>query len=206
MSPKVVDREAKKAALVAAAQRVFAARGYAATRIADVATEAGVGKGTVYEYFGSKQALFLGVVTAVLEGFALGAHEAAETPTSAHEALGALIDAAFSHESEFEQIFPLLLECWQASSRADERDLVRGWFADTYRHFADGTADLLRAGIARGEVRADVDADAAAAVIGAVLDGLFLQQWFGLHASVASLARRFLDDFFRGIAAPGGAA
>lgn len=45
-------------AILAAALEVFSARGYAATRLDDVARHAGVGKGTLYLYVSSKQDLF----------------------------------------------------------------------------------------------------------------------------------------------------
>jgi len=51
----------KRRAILDAALRVFAQRGYAAARISDVAEAAGVGKGTVYLYFASKEDLLLGV-------------------------------------------------------------------------------------------------------------------------------------------------
>ena len=38
--------------------RLWAEKGYAATRLDDVAAEAGVAKGTIYLYFASKEALF----------------------------------------------------------------------------------------------------------------------------------------------------
>jgi AcrR family transcriptional regulator len=43
--------------ILAAAVRVFAERGYEATRISDIATEAGVAYGLVYHYFGSRDAI-----------------------------------------------------------------------------------------------------------------------------------------------------
>jgi AcrR family transcriptional regulator len=54
----VSTRADKAQAILAAAQRVFALRGFSQTRIEDIAQEAGVGKGTVYEYFPSKKAVF----------------------------------------------------------------------------------------------------------------------------------------------------
>ncbi|HBO81001.1 MAG TPA: TetR family transcriptional regulator, partial [Cupriavidus sp.] len=43
---------------VAAALDLFVERGYAATRLEDVAAAAGVSKGTVYLYFANKEELF----------------------------------------------------------------------------------------------------------------------------------------------------
>ena len=55
-------KEARPAEIVAAALEVFVERGFAATKVADVARRAGVTKGTVYLYFESKEALFKAVV------------------------------------------------------------------------------------------------------------------------------------------------
>ena len=58
MSPKSVDKEAKKRQILEAAIAVFARKGVGNTRIAEIAAEAGTGKGTIYEYFRSKEQLF----------------------------------------------------------------------------------------------------------------------------------------------------
>src|SRR5262245_15309761 len=55
-------KEARPGELVAAALQLFSERGFAATRLEDVATVAGVSKGTVYLYFESKEQLFEAVV------------------------------------------------------------------------------------------------------------------------------------------------
>lgn len=57
------DRRARTAQeLVAAAQRVLAAKGYHGAKIADIAREAGVGVGTFYLYYPTKEAVFLELV------------------------------------------------------------------------------------------------------------------------------------------------
>jgi len=55
-------KEARPAELTAAALELFVEKGYAATRLEDVAAAAGVSKGTLYLYFDSKEALFKAVV------------------------------------------------------------------------------------------------------------------------------------------------
>src|SRR5213594_2772201 len=55
-------KEARPAEIVSAALDVFVERGFAATRLEDVARRAGVTKGTVYLYFKNKDALFKAVV------------------------------------------------------------------------------------------------------------------------------------------------
>jgi AcrR family transcriptional regulator len=48
----------RRAAIVEAAFDEFVARGFAATRIDDIATRAGVAKGTIYLYFKDKESMF----------------------------------------------------------------------------------------------------------------------------------------------------
>lgn len=56
------DKAVRRADILAAALEVFAAHGYAAARLDDVASAAGVAKGTLYLYFADKQALFEGLI------------------------------------------------------------------------------------------------------------------------------------------------
>lgn len=51
-------KDARPAEIIAAAMRLWAERGFAATRLEDVAVGADIAKGTIYRYFSSKEALF----------------------------------------------------------------------------------------------------------------------------------------------------
>src|SRR5512137_1714014 len=55
-------KEARPAELLAAALELFVEKGYAGTRLDDVAQRAGVSKGTLYLYFENKEDLFKAVV------------------------------------------------------------------------------------------------------------------------------------------------
>ncbi len=55
-------KEARPAELLAAALDLFVERGFAATRLDEVAARAGVSKGTLYLYFASKEELFKAVI------------------------------------------------------------------------------------------------------------------------------------------------
>src|SRR5262245_26115596 len=56
----------RRDAILAAALEEFAASGFAATRLEDVARRAGVAKGTIYLYFRDKESLFQELVRAML--------------------------------------------------------------------------------------------------------------------------------------------
>ena len=55
-------KEERPAELMAAALELFVERGFAATKLDDVAARAGVSKGTLYLYFASKEELFKAVI------------------------------------------------------------------------------------------------------------------------------------------------
>ena len=65
--PRVVDREARRAALVSAAAAVFAQRGVANTAVSDIVKAAGVAQGTFYLYFDAKEDAVLAVVARVAD-------------------------------------------------------------------------------------------------------------------------------------------
>jgi AcrR family transcriptional regulator len=58
-------REATVGAILAAARKLFAAEGFDAVSIDDIAARAGVAKGAVYHHFESKEAIFTRVLEAV---------------------------------------------------------------------------------------------------------------------------------------------
>src|SRR3954462_8919883 len=98
--------EDKRQQILAAAVRVFAAHGYEATRVGDVAKEAGVAYGLVYHYFVSKEAV-LGAVFREQWGRLLAAVALAEeTGKTAPEQLGLVVK--------------IVLRTWR-----DDPDLVR---------------------------------------------------------------------------------
>ena len=62
MSSESVKKEKKKEEIANAAFRLFMKNGYSNTKIADIADETNIGKGTVYEYFKSKDDILLYVI------------------------------------------------------------------------------------------------------------------------------------------------
>ncbi|MGH8503761.1 MAG: TetR/AcrR family transcriptional regulator [Gammaproteobacteria bacterium] len=63
--PRALPQAERVEEILGAALGVFMEKGFAAARIEDVAARAGIGKGTVYLYFKSKDALFKALVRTV---------------------------------------------------------------------------------------------------------------------------------------------
>jgi len=73
MVARVVDKEQKRRDIARAAMEVFAERGFDATSMSLVAGSAGVGKGTIYEYFDSKDEMIAAAILIWLEDIIEGA-------------------------------------------------------------------------------------------------------------------------------------
>lgn len=176
-----------------AALRVFAERGYAATRLDDIAAAAGVTKGTIYYYFRDKDALLLRLA------------EACDRSTFEHlESLVGNVTGPVSTQlrlvmrkgfadppdeaSRLLRVVYLALHAESPSlfARAVQHALVDGWAL---------VAKLIERGKATGEFRPDADAETAARVF---TSGLLLQQlWrnsMGLEALDPFSKERLVDS------------
>ena len=172
MSPRRVDRAARREEILAAAVRVFARKGFAATRIEDVAAAAGVGKGSVYLYFDSRDAL-LHAALAALGGASREVLERARTGAEPPlERLAGLVHGVLAAATADPDLARVLLDLWSLGRRGDVR--VPLDMAELYAEYRDAVGALLAEAAARGEVRADVSPAHAAVVVGAV-EGCLLQ-------------------------------
>jgi AcrR family transcriptional regulator len=85
----------KRSAILDAAERVFLRDGYLGANLDELTTLAGVSKQTVYAHFGSKEGLFVELVTTMTRGAGDGVHtDELPDPSSAAELRTALTDYA----------------------------------------------------------------------------------------------------------------
>jgi len=77
--------ERKHSAILDAARTVFSREGYAATSVERIAGEAGIGKGTVYLYFKSKEEMYLAALARDIRVFAGKARQQMESAPTFRE-------------------------------------------------------------------------------------------------------------------------
>jgi len=135
----------KETMILDAAERVFAARGYAATTVKDVAQEAGVATGTVYLYFPSKEELFLALIDrgtrTVLEGIVQARKDKPDVVAKLVASLEAAV-RAFSAHRDLARV--ALLQAPGALPSCEER------LAQLHRLFATYVAQDLEEARAAG--------------------------------------------------------
>jgi AcrR family transcriptional regulator len=202
MAIRTRRKDARPGEIVAAALASFAERGYAATKLEDVAAAAGISKGTIYLYFPTKEDLFRAVVRqAVLPNLEAVAALVQDPGQSSADMLRAIAERFLSLlDTDLTAIpklvlaesgnFPALAQFYAEEVVIKGMALIRG---------------ILARGIERGEFR-PINLDGALPLFSAPL--LLLLLWkhsLGRHTSIQFDPRvvvaTHLDVLLRGLAA-----
>jgi AcrR family transcriptional regulator len=194
-SKRAAKTAERRAAIVAAGLEEFVARGYAATRLDDVAKRAGVAKGTIYLHFKDKEALFQDMIRSAL------------VPVVSH--IGDLPTSGASARALLERFVDTFLREVAGPPRADILRLIISEGARFpslaefhYREVVSrgiaGIAQLIQYGIARGEIRHAALAQFPQIVVAPALVAVIWQGLFGNYAPLdtAAMLRAHLDLIF----------
>jgi AcrR family transcriptional regulator len=145
--------EHRRAEIIAAAARVFAAKGYHVAAVSDVAADLGVAHGTIYRYFKSKQEIGDRVLDRVLQLLALTLLEedpaASNTVDEYREQTIRIINRIF----DLYELHPDLMRCFQHQSINIDAERI-GAALDGFSEFVER---FMRNGVAKGFLRDDLD-------------------------------------------------
>jgi AcrR family transcriptional regulator len=170
--------------LLKAALRIFAAKGYRATKLEEIAEVAGVSVGTVYYYFQNKEDLLLQAVQGHFRAvFAEAEHGLVDIqgPTSAK------LRFVFRHawrewlSAEFGYVFRLVI----GEVGSEFAPLFKTWAVEGPLHGWALVTRLIEEGMRTGEFRPDADAPVLAR---AVNSGLMLQAVLHVQMNLHALA------------------
>lgn len=160
--------DARREQILDAAQRLFTDKGFAQTGIADIASELGIGHGTVYRYFDNKR----DVATQVLDRaiLAIGAPIAGEDPTES--------DTLEQYRAQTVRIMHSMFESLEAHPEAYALLHVQSLTIDpdathrSFEVFSKGTEAFLVNGVKKGFLRPDIDVEITAqALVGLIFEG-----------------------------------
>lgn len=178
MAPKIVDKETKAREIARAAIPVFRRMGYHATRMLDIAEQAGVGKGTLYEYFRDKEAILRFELDRYFADFQQGATEAVSRASGAIPRLMALVEFSIAHVGQWEDHCGAFFEA-VGTARLEARG--REWFAPMFEESHQLIRGILAAGRREKTVRRDVDLDAMAELVVSLYEGFTLLGLLGVR-------------------------
>ncbi len=182
------------------AGRMFARRGYPNTDLQVVADEVGVGKGTIYRYFPSKQELFLAAVDRAIRRL----RDQVDASTTATDPLDQMQQAVRAYLAFFEanpELVELLIQ-----ERAEFKDREKPTY---FIHCDEDVVKwhaVLRELIAAGRVR-DIPVERITNVVGDLLYGTMFTNYFAhRRRSLEEQADEILDLALVGILTEAGRA
>jgi TetR/AcrR family transcriptional regulator len=151
-----LSAEARRAAVLETACRVFSRSSYRGATTAEIAREAGISEPILYRHFGSKRDLYLACLEEAWATFRVEAVTAmAEDPVGC---LGVIADRYMSKGNRLR-----VVDLWiQALAEANEDAVIAKALRRQIREVHDFFADVIRDGQTRGVVHQDRDAEAEA--------------------------------------------
>ncbi|HYI80284.1 MAG TPA: TetR/AcrR family transcriptional regulator [Thermoleophilaceae bacterium] len=169
-TPRKLEGE-KAQRIVEAMRASVGKRGAAASTFDVVAREAGVSRGLLHYYFGSKERLMVEVVRSDCDTRVAALEERLATATSADEFVAFLVQTLEAFLSD-EPSQAVLYEMLSASRRSEE---IRAELAELYRRWRGQLAAALDEKQREGVVKLDAKPEDVAALLFALGDGMGLQ-------------------------------
>jgi AcrR family transcriptional regulator len=192
--PRTAQGAARRSDILAAALEEFAARGFAAARLDDVARRAGVAKGTIYLYFQDKEALFEELVCTMLVP-----HVAAIEALPAEGPVRPVVEAILDHFVR-EVLSTRLADVIRLVIAEGPRfpDLAEFYYREVVSRALAALDRQLRRGVATGEVGHAALVQFPQLVVAPVLMGVIWGGLFNRFAplDLAALMRTHLDMLF----------
>ena len=169
--PKIVDKEEVRTKIMDAAMTVYADVGYHAATISGVAKAAGMGKGTLYLYFESKEALTASLADRIFSGMEdafIG-----EAPCDTLDAFGEKLRKTMDIPAERAGFIRGFFDVFGPSFSSEEFvKSVAGFFDRLGAFYADHIKELQ----AVGEVTSKSDPAIAGRSIAAMVDGVIIHR------------------------------
>jgi len=157
----------KRERILDAAVKVFAKKGFHATRVSEVAKAAGVADGTIYLYFKSKDELLISLFEDRVERLLSFLHTELPKRSTATDKLRRIIElqlGLLEGERDLAEVVTVIIR--------QSTKLMKEYAAPKFTAYLDSIARVVAEGQASGELREDVSPHLAARAIFGALDGI----------------------------------
>jgi TetR/AcrR family transcriptional regulator, fatty acid metabolism regulator protein len=153
--------------IIDAAVRVFARKGYYNSRVSDIAREAGIGAGTIYLYFKTKDEILVTLFRDKMAHFVASVRKAISDLPDAVSKLRRLVALHF----EMLEQNPDLAEVVQVELRQGQK-FFRGASSQEISSYFALIASVIDEGVAEGRLRSDLPVPAATKTLFGAMDQL----------------------------------
>lgn len=196
MSPKIVDKEMKRLEIAVAAGELFGKRGFDKVTIKDVAKAAGIGKGTVYEYFKNKEELINGAFETLMSHMETEVASSIDENLPPLESLKKITESFIMGLEHFGSQYGFFLEYMLHLERTGQKSEL---LTQALMGFRQLVTALIEAAKLQGHVRKNLNIEHAAAAFIAWFDGVVFHWMILREPSMSEMADAYLDTFLNGI-------
>jgi AcrR family transcriptional regulator len=161
-----------RAQLLRAATTIFAARGFYAASVDEIAHEASCSTGALYAHFGSKAELFLELVSARLPAWAAGYASAISGSATLEDGIRAAVAHWARLLDDEPEMWLIFFEFWSIAVRDPQ---LRPRFALAFRGVREAVAALLETTFSSLGVAPPLPTHQLAGAVVALADGIALQ-------------------------------
>lgn len=174
--PRIVDKESKRREILEAAMRVFARSGVVKTRMEEIAREAHVGKGTIYEYFRSKEELFGAAFPHLFANIEERISRILEAESDPVQQLRKVMELTYTAlVEEHPDLMEIMMDFWAEAVRQQDSQMLALFDLNAvYQKYRLLFIDIYQRGVKANQFRA-FEPHLVACTLIAVGDGLFLQ-------------------------------
>ncbi len=177
------EKEARRRRVLDGARRCFARYGYDGATVVRLEREIGLSRGAIFNWFPSKQELFL----------ALAAEDNTRLLTLfAEEGFDALLEAVTEDEPDWLAVYLEFGRLLKADAGLRER-----WLVIAPPEARERSRARIETGQAAGDLRTDLSAEELGQFLGVVIDGVVSQRALGFEPPASELIRRLVRDAIR---------
>ncbi len=195
--PQEAARTAFRDEVRTAAERVFSEKGFGATKMTDIAAEAGVGVGTLYNYFANKQEIFEAIFTERSAEFEATLDRVTDGLRPI-EAVGAIVRSTMLYLEQHAALFAMFFERGGIGELDIER-LGGNAIEEAYTRFLRRLELAMRAAVEDGSLRDDIPvATMVAALSGARNGAVYAWLKNKRRGQLAETAENLLTLFLSG--------
>jgi AcrR family transcriptional regulator len=142
----------RKSQIIRSAIEVFGENGFYKGRVEDIAINAGIGKGTIYEYFKSKDEIFQEMLKYMFREYIEAIKSSARGKTTAKDKIIAILDLKWEFIMKYEDTMKQ-----NFLKFGNMTESIRPFIIDTHRSVYDLILDIVKKGMETGEIKKDLD-------------------------------------------------
>ena len=187
----IVNKEEKRRAIAIACRDLLLERGIGGLTIAELAKTAGVGKGTIYEYFKNKEEIVFEIMAVFIAEYEKNLSEIVSEETSSKKKLFHFLYLGFEDEESRRQL--TLYREFLAIAMTSGTDEMIAFNMQCREKFAEILGKILREGIEKGELPPEAEEMKSALLAFAL--GLIVEVYIS-RLDPKEEIERYLDTLF----------